>query len=408
MLLDLVHCKAEGFKSLTRVLFEYSIFREFLVEIESLGFVISDSPSSKSTPYAVIGGRSNARWWLVPLTNRHVTTSGLALFQPILPSARVIKNTASMLSALGLSRFWAKNVVHISCPTAFADLFKRAELHYAFFTGTDSPHRKAAVQIMDRAGRILGFAKISRNPSVWPLLTNEAQTLDRLHDLDLQSALLPEVLFSGEINGAEVLVTDSLKTLVSKTVVSLESAHVDFLRELMEKTTVDGDSAQVSPVDDLVRDFSLVAENLPVAWQCRLEKAINIVVRHERNLRARSLSHGDFTPWNTFFVDSRLYVFDWEYASRSFPVGYDLVHFLFSLPSVSNPSVDIVVSRVRKKLRGSGFGQGTANEDVHLLGYFCAHSAFYLSRAIKAGGDVSSWGGQKQAAELIDTLLLRI
>jgi tRNA A-37 threonylcarbamoyl transferase component Bud32 len=38
--------------------------------------------------------------------------------------------------------------------------------------------------------------------------------------------------------------------------------------------------------------------------------------------------HGDFTPWNMFVERGELFVFDWEYASRSYPPGIDYYHFV--------------------------------------------------------------------------------
>ena len=38
--------------------------------------------------------------------------------------------------------------------------------------------------------------------------------------------------------------------------------------------------------------------------------------------------HGDFTPWNTKWVDGQLFLFDWEYADWEGPIGWDLIRFL--------------------------------------------------------------------------------
>ena len=37
--------------------------------------------------------------------------------------------------------------------------------------------------------------------------------------------------------------------------------------------------------------------------------------------------HADFTPWNMFVEKGRLFVFDWEYAGRSYPMWLDRYHF---------------------------------------------------------------------------------
>jgi hypothetical protein len=40
------------------------------------------------------------------------------------------------------------------------------------------------------------------------------------------------------------------------------------------------------------------------------------------------LTHRDFTPWNTFLADGRLFVFDWEYGRRNWPPLLDALHFV--------------------------------------------------------------------------------
>ena len=77
-------------------------FREAMAGIETLGLRVTVQPSPSSLPYAIVGGRSNARYWLIPLTNGKVAASSFALFQPLLTSARLLKLAACVLSLLGL------------------------------------------------------------------------------------------------------------------------------------------------------------------------------------------------------------------------------------------------------------------------------------------------------------------
>jgi hypothetical protein len=42
-----------------------------------------------------------------------------------------------------------------------------------------------------------------------------------------------------------------------------------------------------------------------------------------------SVSHGDFTPWNMYCDENRLYVYDWELSSNGIPMLFDLFHFIF-------------------------------------------------------------------------------
>src|SRR5690606_26899045 len=63
-------------------------FHEFLADISCLGV----SPSRAGMRYAVLGARSNLRWWLLPLDHGGACArSGFDMFQPVSRMARVAK-----------------------------------------------------------------------------------------------------------------------------------------------------------------------------------------------------------------------------------------------------------------------------------------------------------------------------
>lgn len=390
--------------TMSSALFANPVFQEALTEIEGLGFRVSEKPRPEAKPYGVIGGRSNQRWWLVPLDDSRLTISGLAMFQPIVASAKFIKSAAVISSKFGLAPTFLREKVYISGRSDFEDIFSQRALSYSFFTGTDSPHRKVAVQVMDRDGTIKGFAKVSRNPAVKPLLAHEAGMLNHLQTLGLTTVFTPMVLFCGDIGSVLTLVTDTLKTARSKSTTTLREAHVNFLREFAEKTVMLS-AGNGWLVAELSRQYDAVAERLPLDWQQRLEGAIDFLAQKGGGEGAKVLSHGDFTPWNTFFVNDHLYVFDWEYAHDRYPVGYDLLHFVFSLPAIANQAADIALAQVRQQLSLVEIGQANIVENSYLLGYWCAHSLFYFAREVAAGKELSEWAGEQLSAEYIDYLL---
>ena len=384
---------------------ENPIFQSARQEIEALGFRFSDVSLPDTIPYAVIGGRSNVRWWLVPLINHKVTISGMALFQPVITSARLRKMAAIATCGIGLTCLWARNKIFISRKSCLTDIFGDNNLCYAFFTGTDSPHRKVAVQIMNENGVIKGFAKVSCQEFVKPLLTHESKTLNHLHSLNLQNALIPKVLFYGDIAGADMLVTDTRKTEQTKTEIELNKLHIAFLRELAEKTSLSGSNGTDWFVKALYRRYETVAERLPAEWQRRLKKTVAVLTGCGKDWGPRSLSHGDFTPWNTFFVDGKLYVFDWEYANQDFPTGYDLIHFILSHPDVKRLSACNTIAKINKVLQKLGITDNHKITSLLLLSYLCGHSLHYSSRQIEVDGHVTTWDGEPEAASLIDILL---
>jgi hypothetical protein len=302
------------------------VFIAAKADIEALGVRMNTESQPDAVPYAIIGGRSNARWWLIPLQNGRVAASALAMFQPTLASARWLKRIAVLCSQLGLTRLWARPSLYISGQPAIASAFARDDLYFAYFTGTDSPHRKAAVQVMDSEGGILGYAKVSRNPAVKELIRHEGAMLGKVKELDLQTAIIPTVLYAGPMADAEVLVTDTLKTNRTRTTLVFTPAHRAFLDELARKTAAGKISAQEMGASYRER-FNTVTNRLDDRWRKRLDQAINRLELDAGTQFSLAMAHGDFTPWNTFMVDSKLYVFDWEYALEAAPVGINQVHF---------------------------------------------------------------------------------
>lgn len=311
-------------------------FKEAASEIEALGVQVSLQPTPGAIPYSVIGGRSNARWWLLPLENRYVTASGLAMFQPILSSAQWMKRGAIGLSRLGLSRIWARPKVYLSGQPAIAQFFSSRSLSFAYFTGTESPHRKVAVQVMDDRGNIKGFAKVTCKPEVRALLEHEAAMLTRVAALELHTADIPAVLFQGALGTCHALVTDTLKTPKTPTIKRFGRAHQDFLDELAAKTRAPQSISARDMANRFRERLDRLREDLDSAWCQRLDRLIETLELQTDVYFSVSLSHGDFTPWNTFVSKGRLYVFDWEYADDLYPASNDYLHFILNQPLIRN------------------------------------------------------------------------
>jgi hypothetical protein len=381
-------------------LFAHPVFSAAVADMLSQGVRVSGQPSQGATPYAVVGARSNARWWLVPLDNGRVAAGGLALFQPILHSARAMKFGATTLSLLGLSSLWARRRVYVSGEPRFAACFPQAPSHaYAYFTGTDSPHRKIAIQVMDRGGRLLGFAKVGRSPDARRLLEREASMLQRVGKLKLRSAHVPRVLFSAERDGSSILVTDTLKTRSTRSVTRLKDAHLAFLEELWTATAGERRSGAALSSEYRKR-FEAVRRDLSVAWSGRIDAALSLLDRSPVSLRT-ALSHGDFTPWNTFCAEGRLYVFDWEYAEAGAPAANDILHFTLSAPERRSAAPLRQLADARRAVMCV---------EADPLAATAAITAYVLAQLLRqverlpANGRAGKWDGHDQHAGLLDAL----
>lgn len=387
-------------------LLDHSVFESAVADLRAIGVNVSAEPLLDARPYAVVGGRSNARWWLLPLNNGRVTASGFALFQPLLPSARIMKLVVCALSLLGLSRLWSKNKLYLIGESKlgpyFSDLVEPA---YAYFTGTDSPHRKVAVQVMDSKGRIKGFAKLSSIPQVVSLLQNETVMLETAKALQLKAVHIPHVLYSGPMSEGYCLLTDTLKTPMTRSETKFGQAHRAFLHELAA-ATVQRPSTAKAVAAEFERRIENQEKQLDPMWRTRLQRAVNILAEQNQLAIPQCMSHGDFTPWNTFMVDVRLYVFDWEYSEMGASAGNDILHFVLSQPQLRSASTAkkiVAASRVLSE-------PWTGFERNLVLPLFLIYILTQVLRQIdRFTGDEFNgvdWDGAVGQAEILDLLVL--
>lgn len=371
-------------------------FAAFLADIAELGVRPVQQGGLR---YGVIAARSNPRWWLVPLDNRRAAASGFEMLQPVTATARIAKVGAQTLARFGPHWFLGKGTVRLSTLPDLGGAFDDAATQVAYFTGTDGPHRKTAVQVMSSAGDILGYAKLSRAAHLRPYLRNEADMLARMAQLSLSSADFPRPIVARETDGLSLLVTDSLKTWAHSAPLTPDSRHRAFLEELQARTGSRGAQPVLDWIEGQAQALSPVAGT---AWQARLIQASDRLRPMAKGM-ALCLAHGDFTPWNTFVQGDRLYVFDWEYAQPAWPVGFDLAHFLLAtMPPAAQPGR---LPTLLETLADSHFqGDRPAAHAALLLSLAC-HACFYLERLSEVQLPLQEWIDGSVRAALIDQLL---
>jgi hypothetical protein len=276
---------------------------------------------------------------MVPLKSRACAAASLALYQPSLTKAKVMKHLAYLLGRVGLTSLWAsyeliiiqKGDVEEPCglPALAKELFGQNAV-FALFTGTPGYLRKSTIQIMDPTGTILGYCKIGDTPQTKAILQNEANMLSLVRGLSLCNTRTPELLYSGEqVSGDFYLIQSTSKDHLSAAPLIPDDRHLDFLKRLTEQTK----SKSFSPESACYRDvfdglYSIrgcAGEELYQEIKSTLEWASRILTRAKVML---CLAHRDFTPWNTFVNEGRLFVFDWEFARPNWTPLTDAFHFI--------------------------------------------------------------------------------
>lgn len=367
----------------------------FLEDIACLG-VVPTVAGPSGMAFGLFRARSNDRYWLVPLTPRGATKAGFGMLQPVTRSAKLAKRAALLAIDLRLDALWARQHVYLSDLPSLSVAFPETVGAVSYFTGTDGPHRKTAIQIMTQTGAIMGYGKLTRNAEIARYLSAEAKALDRVGQMKLNSVGIPRLLGEGNVEGARWIVTDSRRGKTTSVRTDLTPMHIAFVQEMVDRTNCADDT------ETLAKMFAQSEVTADPEWAQRFLRAGVLVSRWKEDIET-SLAHGDFTPWNCFIDSGGLYVFDWEYSREAVPVGFDLVHFLLSCPA--DTSVCRENERVVAHLAEVHFVGDLQRARRHYFLALMAHASFYQDRQIRVGAAANGWSHADRYARFIDAML---
>ena len=266
--------------------------------------------------------------WLMPVSRLR---TAMHLYQPSGRNGKLLKRWFPLLHRLPL----LKRKLHIEntrCSLAedlydkLCKLFNRDRLEFAVFCGTPCVHQKLTIQI-SIGKRIMGYCKVSDHPEVISLFSREGGLLKELEHLDCDS--VPRILFVGEWrSGIHLLVQTTTKTSHSQVIHEWGTLHEEFLKKLFKKTK------RVLPFEETDYYHTLSELREHIDWlssedaRALLGNAIDkVFIENKGQMVEYGAYHADFTPWNMFVEQGKLFVFDWEYAKMTYPPMLDRYHF---------------------------------------------------------------------------------
>lgn len=285
-----------------------------------------------------------------------------------------------------------------------------------FFTGTRGATRKMVVEAgygKDRSE----FIKIPFSPKASELIQNECTMVRSLSKYDFSTLSLPKI--SGQINGHARLT--GVKPAAAIPADRITSIHVRALTELYalshENRTVADSDAWVT----LQTNMEYLSRELTFTNTLNREKTLHLIGLM-RELYSRipltetvpvSVSHGDFTPWNMYCDEYRLYVYDWEMAGNGIPMLFDLFHFSYQSTILQKrqqyPAVKSTIQSwkqlpaVQKLVRNYGI-----NTELHHALYLLFNVSHYVRQYLSEDEllEQSHWMIDAWTEALQDTLAL--
>lgn len=271
---------------------------------------------------------ADGKCWLLPVRNVRM---GLALYQPSGWKGRLLKRWFPYVHWSKLVRKVLKievveHELEADLRSVICSAFGVGGFEYSVFEGTPSVHRKTTIQVWNEE-RILGYVKLTESEEVGRLFEREASFLNEMRneELGIRNVPMVKVVRCGALF---VLLQTTRKTLRSKVVHEWGALQENFLKRLYDATAreiVWEESDLAQALRDLREHVDWLLDG--VAGDV-VARRIDAVMERMVGKRVRyGAYHGDFTPWNMFVEGGELFVFDWEYAGRRYPMGLDRYHF---------------------------------------------------------------------------------
>ncbi len=263
---------------------------------------------------------------------------------------------------------------------------------YSIFTGTVGENRKVIIEIHNNIG-IYAFVKIALTDTAKELVANEARVLSLLQEIDFKTLVVPKILKNFDKGRVEI---SNIKPKKYWQDTKLKDIHLKSLYEMYESTKqimlwneMNFESIQ-DRLELLLGDYRIL-NNLEKSRVKKLsEKLYSLVemVNKEKEEITVSMFHGDFTPWNIFVSDKKLYIFDWELSQMNSLLMIDIFHFIYqSEVMIRHASYNEIKKELEKVLSMDTSKQIIKIYDVDInrnyLYYIVDNITYYLLKYIK-------------------------
>jgi len=267
--------------------------------------------------------------WLVPSGNSCAMLAAAQIYLPHKQAAQVLRSLFIRVVKMGWDGYLPSRVLVASKkPFPLETLVHTATgEQYPFFAlslGRRAAVRKLTVQIMDRHGNIIAYAKIPVTQLADERVRNEARMLERLSNFASLRPHIPRVLYAGTFRDTYVLLQSPLEGEPGPA--DCNRMHQEFLQTLWNVHHHSKPGRFL--INEVATRWEKVAPFLSSKWAELGQETLRYANRSlAEELVSFGVMHGDFAPWNTRVRRGELLLFDWESANWQAPTSWDMFHF---------------------------------------------------------------------------------
>ena len=303
-------------------------------DLPQMKFYFGNQIWQQGKKFIYINNPDGTMRWLMPADNKNA--SHLSLYNSESLKARLYKSVSGFLFSMGLGKWLGTSSFYVDqdLEKEIKSLYHiKEDEQYAVFTGTRGNNRKVVIAVGD-GNNITHFIKIPISKKSQHLIENETIMLKELSKYDFTTLSIPRVVDS-RINAYT-----KLTNVKPATTIPAQRICDIHIRALTEMYTVHNErkaiiecaawSAVTNNMERMHREH-LFGNGLD---ELKTRRIIHLLRKLYNSLNIGeaipvSVSHGDFTPWNMYCDDHRLYVYDWELSSNGIPMLFDYFHFIF-------------------------------------------------------------------------------
>lgn len=318
--------------------------------------------------------------WIMPSGNLE---PALEMYQPSTMKGKVLKSCIKLfytnekiLHKLGCEK--KKLSFNVDILSYLQKIINEKNVYIAAYMGdtTTKQNNKVTLQVYNTQ-RVFCYAKVSEEPEVLENFSREIDSLKYLEEKGVTN--IPKVLGDKEIQGLRIFVQSTDKPLKQQVRLEFGKNQIEFIENIVKKTKTDV-KYETSQFYESIQYLKSVTAEFEEQEQTVIEAAIRQVETYaeEKGLEF-AFSHGDYTPWNVYYVDGELFAFDFEYCYQTMPCHMDIFHY-FTQFSIMGQHNDVEKTILLYQERKEMLKEYVENPDVVYVCYLLHIIAFYHNR----------------------------
>ena len=285
----------------------------------------------------------------------------------------------SIAFKLGIQRLLFKQIQVPVLTSPHAKNILPKHSNWAAFTGTPGPTRKAIIFSIDDGQA--SFQKVALGESAANLLENEKTIIYGLSNYKQITFSFPRFIDSEtkELKLSEVTNHGLRMETFSH---QHEEALIEIRNETASREIIQSLPIWKESLEKLSRLQRLENPRIPTGILRKLEILIDSIPAH--HYIDTCLSHGDFTPWNTYAnPKAGLAIYDWECARRNMPFGFDAFHFIIQHQILVkrnrwNDTEQLITAQLFQSSSFMG-GYTPVQQQLYLKLYLIINTIYYLT-----------------------------